>query len=169
MKELPTFKSVEEEQKFWSEHDSTEYLDQSKAHRGVFPNLKPSTKTISLQLPEASRSSAARTHEKIRELRHPVYFLTALIRSPVKTCRQVGTMEKIIRTICQGCHSECGVLVTVADGNVTKIGPDAEHPFSRGPRSSPLISLPVRWAPPTPSARTSTSVTRRPRSIQTAS
>ena len=53
MKELPTFKSEEEERKFWSEHDSTEYLDWSKARRGVFPNLKPSTKTISLRLPEA--------------------------------------------------------------------------------------------------------------------
>jgi predicted DNA binding CopG/RHH family protein len=53
MKEMPTFKTEEEEQKFWSEHDSTEYLDWSSARRGVFPNLKPSTKTISLRLPEA--------------------------------------------------------------------------------------------------------------------
>ena len=53
MKEIPTFKSEEEEQKFWSEHDSTEYVDWSKARQGVFPNLKPSTKTISLRLPEA--------------------------------------------------------------------------------------------------------------------
>jgi len=53
MKELPTFKSEEEERKFWSEHDSTEYLDCSKARRGVFPNLKPSAKTISLRLPDA--------------------------------------------------------------------------------------------------------------------
>ena len=53
MKEIPTFRTEEEEQKFWSEHDSTEYLDRSKARRGVFPNLKPSTKTISLRLPEA--------------------------------------------------------------------------------------------------------------------
>ena len=53
MKEMPTFKTEEEEQKFWSEHDSTEYLDWSNARRGVFPNLKPSTKTTSLRLPEA--------------------------------------------------------------------------------------------------------------------
>ena len=48
MKEIPKFKSENEEQQFWSEHDSTEFVDWSKARRGVFPNLKPSTKTISL-------------------------------------------------------------------------------------------------------------------------
>jgi predicted DNA binding CopG/RHH family protein len=52
MKKLPTFKSEEAERKFWAEHDSTEYVDWSKAKRAVFPNLKPSTKTISLRLPE---------------------------------------------------------------------------------------------------------------------
>ena len=52
MKKIPTFKTEEEEQDFWTEHDSTEYLDWSEARRGVFPNLKPSTKTISLRLPE---------------------------------------------------------------------------------------------------------------------
>lgn len=48
MKEIPKFKSENEEQQFWSQHDSTEFVDWSKARRGVFPNLKPSTKTISL-------------------------------------------------------------------------------------------------------------------------
>ena len=52
MKKIPTFKNEEEEQRFWSEHNSTEFVDWSKARRGVFPNLKPSTKTISLRLPE---------------------------------------------------------------------------------------------------------------------
>ena len=51
MKKTPTFKSEAEEQKFWATHDSTEYVDWSKAKRVVFPNLKPSTKTISLRLP----------------------------------------------------------------------------------------------------------------------
>jgi thiosulfate reductase / polysulfide reductase chain A len=41
-------------------------------------------------------------------------------------------MEKIIRTICQGCHSECGVLVHVDKGRVTRIKPDRNHPISRG-------------------------------------
>lgn len=53
MKDIPKFKSEEAERQFWAEHDSTEYVDWSKAKRGVFPNLKPSTKTISLRLPES--------------------------------------------------------------------------------------------------------------------
>ena len=53
MKDIPEFRSEEEERQFWSEHDSTEFVDWSKSRRGVFPNLKPSTKTISLRLPES--------------------------------------------------------------------------------------------------------------------
>ena len=53
MKELPAFRSEEEEQNFWSEHDSVDYVDWSKARRGIFPSLKPSTKTISLRLPQS--------------------------------------------------------------------------------------------------------------------
>ena len=45
MKDMPEFKNEEEEHEFWAEHDSTDYVDWSKAKRGVFPNLKPSTKT----------------------------------------------------------------------------------------------------------------------------
>lgn len=52
MKKIPKFKNEEDERKFWSEHNSTEYVDWSKAKRAVFPNLKPSTKTISLRLPQ---------------------------------------------------------------------------------------------------------------------
>ena len=41
-------------------------------------------------------------------------------------------MGKIVRTVCQGCHPECGVLVQVENGKVTKIKGDPKHPFSRG-------------------------------------
>jgi len=53
-KHMPAFKNEEEEQAFWATHDSTEFVDWSKAKRAVFPNLKPSTKTISLRLPEST-------------------------------------------------------------------------------------------------------------------
>jgi len=52
LKILPKFKSEKEEFEFWTTHDSMEYLDWSKARHMRFPNLKPSTKTISLRLPE---------------------------------------------------------------------------------------------------------------------
>ena len=41
-------------------------------------------------------------------------------------------MDKIVRTVCQGCHSECGVLVHVDGGKVSKIKPDPDHPSTRG-------------------------------------
>jgi predicted DNA binding CopG/RHH family protein len=50
-KQLPTFRSEEEERRFWETHDSTDYLDWSKAERVRFPKLKPSTTSISLRLP----------------------------------------------------------------------------------------------------------------------
>jgi predicted DNA binding CopG/RHH family protein len=52
-KQIPSFKSEDSEREFWANHDSTDYVDWSKARRAVFPNLKPSTKTISLRLPES--------------------------------------------------------------------------------------------------------------------
>ena len=52
LKQIPTFKSEEEERAFWATHDSSEFVEWEKADRVVFPNLKPSTKTISLRLPE---------------------------------------------------------------------------------------------------------------------
>lgn len=52
LKEIPDFKTEKEEREFWEANDSSEYLDLSKAERAVFPNLKPSTKSISLRLPQ---------------------------------------------------------------------------------------------------------------------
>ena len=52
MKRIPEFRSEDEEREFWSTHDSLDYMDWSRANRVTFPNLKPSTKTISIRLPE---------------------------------------------------------------------------------------------------------------------
>ena len=52
LKELPTFKNEDEEREFWATHNSTEYIDWDEAEAVVLPKLKPSTKTISLRLPE---------------------------------------------------------------------------------------------------------------------
>jgi predicted DNA binding CopG/RHH family protein len=50
-KSPPAFKSEVEEREFWETHDSSDYVDWSKAERVRFANLKPSTKAISLRLP----------------------------------------------------------------------------------------------------------------------
>ncbi len=52
-KKIPKFKNEDEERKFWARQDSTEYIDWKKGKPVSFSKLKPSTKTISLRLPEA--------------------------------------------------------------------------------------------------------------------
>ncbi len=51
LKKIPKFKTDDEESDFWLTHDTTEYIDWSKANRVVFPNLRPSLKSISIRLP----------------------------------------------------------------------------------------------------------------------
>jgi predicted DNA binding CopG/RHH family protein len=55
LKPVPKFASEAEERAFWesSDNDSTEYFDASKSARAVFPNLKATTTSISLRLPDA--------------------------------------------------------------------------------------------------------------------
>jgi predicted DNA binding CopG/RHH family protein len=53
LKPIPKFESEDEEREFWATHDSVDYIDWSRAKRTSFPNLKPSTRTISLRLPES--------------------------------------------------------------------------------------------------------------------
>jgi predicted DNA binding CopG/RHH family protein len=50
-KPLPSFSSEAEERKFWETHDTSDYVDWSRARSVTLPNLKPSTTTISLRLP----------------------------------------------------------------------------------------------------------------------
>jgi predicted DNA binding CopG/RHH family protein len=51
LKPVPQFKTAAAERKFWETHDSTDYVDWSKAQRVSFPNLKLTTTAISLRLP----------------------------------------------------------------------------------------------------------------------
>ena len=50
-KKIPKFKNEDEERDFWAKADTSQYFDWSKARPVIFPNLKPSTETISLRLP----------------------------------------------------------------------------------------------------------------------
>jgi predicted DNA binding CopG/RHH family protein len=53
-KAIPQFSSEDEEREFWATHDSVEYIDWSKAEKNpTFPRLKPSTRTVSIRLPES--------------------------------------------------------------------------------------------------------------------
>ncbi len=53
-KQVPQFSNEDEEREFWATHDSTEYIDWSKAEKNPnFSRLKPSTRTVSIRLPES--------------------------------------------------------------------------------------------------------------------
>ena len=52
LKPIPKFASEAAERAFWDKNNSTVYMDWKKAQVAVLPNLKPSTQTISLRLPQ---------------------------------------------------------------------------------------------------------------------
>ena len=53
-KKIPIFKNKKEEISFWEKQSFVDYIDWSKAEKSpVFPSLKPSTRTISIRLPES--------------------------------------------------------------------------------------------------------------------
>lgn len=50
-RKIPLFKNEIEESKFWMTHDSTDYVDWSKAKQVSFPNLKRSTQSVLIRFP----------------------------------------------------------------------------------------------------------------------
>lgn len=53
LKPIPYFDNEDEEREFWAIHDSTDYIDWSKASKSVqFPNLKLSSKPVTIRMPE---------------------------------------------------------------------------------------------------------------------
>src|ERR1700674_558285 len=50
---IPTVSSEADERTVWETHDTSPFVDWSKARLAMFSNLKPSTETISLRLPAA--------------------------------------------------------------------------------------------------------------------
>lgn len=52
LKAIPFFKNEAEERNFWQTHDSTDYVDYSSAKNVKFPNLKLTSKPITIRLPQ---------------------------------------------------------------------------------------------------------------------
>ncbi len=50
LKPIPDFKNEDEEREFWATHDSTDYVDWSKAQHVAFPDLKLTKQPISLRV-----------------------------------------------------------------------------------------------------------------------
>ena len=58
LQHIPKFKDVAEEAEFWATHDTTDYIDWSKAMvNPSFSNLKLSTKTITIRVTESLLAS----------------------------------------------------------------------------------------------------------------
>lgn len=60
LKRIPTFRSEKEEREFWQRVDSTEYVDYSKAERVSFPNLKLTSRPVTIRLPVSLIDKAKR-------------------------------------------------------------------------------------------------------------
>lgn len=52
-KAIPKFKNEDEERDFWAKADTSQYFDWSKAESVVFPNLRRTTRAVSIRLPES--------------------------------------------------------------------------------------------------------------------
>lgn len=61
---IPKFKNEDQERQFWAKHDMADYLDQLKPIDMDLSNLKPSTKPITIRLPESLLSNLKRIAHK---------------------------------------------------------------------------------------------------------
>ena len=94
---MPGISKEARERVFWSRNDSTEYVDYSKASKAFFPNLKPSTKTISIRLPEGllvRLKLAANKRDIPYQSLLKVFLSEMLERESAKTNRAVSVGRK---------------------------------------------------------------------------
>ena len=69
---LPKFKSEDEEREFWANVDLSEYYETSDMEKVSFPNLKPTSRSISIRIPEYLLN---RVKEKANEINVPYQSL----------------------------------------------------------------------------------------------
>ena len=72
LKKIPHFRNENEEAAFWNRVDSTDYVDWSKAEHWSFPNLKLTSRPITLRL---YVSVINKLKEKARDLDMPYQTL----------------------------------------------------------------------------------------------
>ena len=69
---VPTFKSEDEEREFWANVDLADYFEANDFRPVSFPNLKPTSRAVSIRLPEAM---LMRLKEQANELQVPYQAL----------------------------------------------------------------------------------------------
>jgi len=89
-KKVRKVRSEESEREFWATAESTDHVDWSKSERVVFPNLKPSLKTISLRLPEHMLADLKRLANK-RDVPYQSLLKIFLAERLEKELRPPGT------------------------------------------------------------------------------
>lgn len=75
-KRIPKFQSESEERLFWQTHDSTEYVDWSKAERTFLPRLKPTgerfkARTTTPETPSGEAQKKPKVQEKVVDTGNP--------------------------------------------------------------------------------------------------
>ena len=75
---IPKFRTEGEERKFWSKIDLSEYFEPKNFERVSFPNLKPTSRSISIRIPEYLLN---RLKEKANEINIPY---SSLIKGYIK-------------------------------------------------------------------------------------
>ena len=97
-KPLPAFASEAEEREFWETHDTSPYFDRSRARSAVFPNLKPSTESISLRLPTALLSELKELANK-RDVPYQSLLKVFLAERVARETRSLSALpRKALRT-----------------------------------------------------------------------
>lgn len=69
---LPKFKNEDEEREFWAKINLADYYEPSDFEKVSFPNLKPTTRSISIRIPEYLLN---RLKEKANEINVPYQSL----------------------------------------------------------------------------------------------
>ena len=69
---IPKFRTEDQEREYWAKMDLTQYFNSEDWEAVTFPNLKPTSRPISLRLPEAM---FLRLKEKANELSMPYQSL----------------------------------------------------------------------------------------------
>ena len=72
LKPVPKFKNEDEEREFWAKINLADYYEPSDFVRVSFPNLKPTTRSISIRIPEYLLN---RVKEKANEINIPYQSL----------------------------------------------------------------------------------------------
>ena len=82
--EMPKFKNDEAERNFWTSHNLSDYLEPKDFKKVNFPNLKPTSRSISIRIPETM----------LYELKVKANKANIPYQSLIKTYIEIGITKK---------------------------------------------------------------------------